>query len=865
MTDLFFTQSFLVAATGVYATKFLMILAVIFSIFVLPFILGNFIARTLKLKDLAGRISVVLCVTFCGLTPFIWPFISHQFQVTEYETQKTTYEERKEKYEKDLELYVKEKEKYDASNQIGEKPLKPEEVKEPVEPVKPTFSNIIRKGIDLAGGTNLVFQVQFDKLDKKVENKSAAMDQMIGAIIRRINPSGTEEVVVRKVGEDRIEVIIPGADQAIVQQKKRLMTRLGSLEFGILATMLYNDHAPIITKALASSETTIRKGEQIVAKWHDVAVDRKKREIKFKGADASSQIISREKKGADGKTLKDSAGNIIRQYLVIYGKDNERVTGKYLTRAGSTRDQSGDPAVSFNFDSEGAYRFRNLTTKYKPRPGDKTKYHLAVLLDGEIHSAPTINEPIGASGQISGNFTQASVRELVNVLNAGALEVPIDPKPVQEMTISPMLGADVIQKGMFAIMFAGGAVLVFMISYYWFAGVVADLCLILNIILVMGAMVMINAAFTLPGLAGIVLTIGMAVDANVLIFERIREEINRGSSTRMAIQNGFDRAFTTIVDANVTTLLTAIVLYIIGTDQVRGFAVTLFIGIVMSMFTSLYFGRLIFDIVEQKRWIKKISMYSIIGKTSIDFISKRRLAAMVSIALILGGFVALISRGSHMLDIDFTGGTMLTFEIEEPATSSEIRKILETEFETSITVEQLALGSSETTTEKGKHFRLRTTLRDRKTTLEETGKKQESVSHKVDTAFKNSEIKLLHTTLKYGKMAEIPRGNLSIDKPDAANKFGGGQHVELEFSSPVNQSVVLETLSEEIEKIKSKESGKSKYQDAFLLLGAEEQQSNKEGSSSKNRHLKWQVKTKPLIAKADLQTALASMQKKMAE
>ncbi len=865
MTDLFFTQPFLVAATGVSATKFIMILAVIFSIFVLPFLLGNFIARTLKLKDLAGRISLVLCVTFGGLAPFIWPFVNYQFQITEYETQKVTYEERKEKYEKDLKVYVKEKKVYDASLQVGKKPLKPEEVKELIEPAKPTLDNIIRKGIDLAGGTNLLFQVQFDKLDKKIENKSGAMDQMIGAIIRRINPSGTEEVVVRKVGEDRIEVIIPGADQAIVQQKKRLMTRLGSLEFGILATRLYRDHLPIIEKALRSTEPTIRKGEQIVAKWHDVAIDRKKKEIKFTGADAGSQLISREKKGPDGKTLRDSAGNIVRQYLVIYAKDNERVTGKYLTRAGSTNDQSGNPAVSFNFDSEGAYRFRNLTTKYKPLGGDKTMYHLAVLLDGEIHSAPTINEPIGASGQISGRFTRASVRELVNVLNAGALEVPIDPKPVQEMTISPMLGADVIQKGMFAIMFAGGAVLIFMIAYYWFAGFVADLCLILNIILVMGAMVMINAAFTLPGLAGIVLTIGMAVDANVLIFERIREEINRGSSTRMAIQNGFDRAFTTIVDANVTTLLTAIVLYMIGTDQVRGFAVTLFIGIVMSMFTSLYFGRLIFDIVEQKRWLKKISMFSVIGKTSIDFISKRRLAAIVSLVLISGGLIALISRGSHMLDIDFTGGTMLTFEVEEPATSNEIKKILEAEFGTSITVEQLAIGGKETASEKGKHFRLRTTQRDRKTTLEDDGKKQDSVSHRVDTAFKKSDIKLLHTTLKYGKIINISQGSLSIDTPSAPNKFAGGQQVELEFNHPVNQSVVLETLSEEIEKIKSKETKNSKYQDVFLLLGAEDIESKKEATTNKNRHTKWQIKTKPLIAKADFQTALASMQKKMSE
>ena len=187
-------------------------------------------------------------------------------------------------------------------------------------------------------------------------------------------------------------------------------------------------------------------------------------------------------------------------------------------------------------------------------------------------------------------------------------------------------------------------------------------CLMLNILLIMGTMIFVQGTFTLPGLAGLVLTIGMAVDANVLIFERIREELTRGASVRMAIHNGFDKAFTAIIDSNLTTLIVAVVLFMIGTDQVKGFAVTLFIGIVMSMFSALYFGRLVFEILEQKRILKSLPMLSIVKSPSLDFIGKRKLAMIVSAFVICSGLAGFASRGEDNLDIDFRGGTMVTFE-----------------------------------------------------------------------------------------------------------------------------------------------------------------------------------------------------------
>ncbi|MCG8435855.1 MAG: MMPL family transporter, partial [Gammaproteobacteria bacterium] len=184
-------------------------------------------------------------------------------------------------------------------------------------------------------------------------------------------------------------------------------------------------------------------------------------------------------------------------------------------------------------------------------------------------------------------------------------------------------------------------------------------------VLVIGAMVLLNAAFTLPGLAGLVLTVGMSVDANVLIFERIREELTRGAGLRMAIRNGFGRATTTIVDANITTLITGIVLYVIGTDQIKGFAVTLILGILCSMYTAIFCSRVIFDIAERRRWISKLSMSHIIGETHIDFIGKRYVSWVFSALLIGAGLVATFQRGSGILDIDFTGGTSVTMVLKD--------------------------------------------------------------------------------------------------------------------------------------------------------------------------------------------------------
>src|SRR5262249_48805316 len=239
------------------------------------------------------------------------------------------------------------------------------------------------------------------------------------------------------------------------------------------------------------------------------------------------------------------------------------------------------------------------------------------------------------------------------------------------------LGADTIQKGVYSMLVATTAVIIFMVIYYRFAGVVANIALLLNVLLIVAFMIMFNAAFTLSGLAGLALTVGMAVDANVLIYERMREELTRGATLRMAIRNGFEKATTTIIDANVTTLISAVVLYVMGTDQVKGFAVTLILGIVMNLFTAIFVSRVFFDIAEKTRFIKDLKMLHILSNPNFDFIGKRHIAIAISSIIIPIGMVGVVQRGKGLLDIDFTGGVSVQTLFKDPVEIAQVRKLID--------------------------------------------------------------------------------------------------------------------------------------------------------------------------------------------
>jgi preprotein translocase subunit SecD len=252
------------------------------------------------------------------------------------------------------------------------------------------------------------------------------------------------------------------------------------------------------------------------------------------------------------------------------------------------------------FDSVGAKLFEQIT-------GENIKRRLAIVLDNKVNSAPVIQDKIsGGRAQITGRFTMDEARDLAIVLRAGALPAPV--KIIEERTVGPSLGKDSIEKGFKSMIFGGLVVIIFMVIYYGLSGVIADIALLLNILLIMGGLAFFGATLTLPGIAGMILTIGMSVDANVLIFERIREEVRLGKTPRTAVEGGFGKALVTILDANITTLIAALVLFQFGSGPVRGFAVTLSIGIIASLFTAIFVSRIIFDYIYVHHKVKKLSI-----------------------------------------------------------------------------------------------------------------------------------------------------------------------------------------------------------------------------------------------------------------
>ena len=277
------------------------------------------------------------------------------------------------------------------------------------------------------------------------------------------------------------------------------------------------------------------------------------------------------------------------------------MTGETITDARVQIDsQYNEPYVSVSFDSRGARQFADLTSR-------NVKKRLAIILDGKVQSAPVIQEPItGGEARISGDFTMEEARDLAVVLRSGALPAPV--RILEERTVGPSLGQDSINQGLISMVAGFVLVVLFILIYYRVGGLVADLALLLNLVLIAGALAAFQATLTLPGIAGLILTIGMAVDANVLIFERIREELRLGKTPAAALDAGYSKATLTILDANITTLIAALVLFQFGTGPVRGFAVTLSVGIASSMFTAIYFTRLIFDVALSRFHVKSLSI-----------------------------------------------------------------------------------------------------------------------------------------------------------------------------------------------------------------------------------------------------------------
>ncbi|WP_152049876.1 protein translocase subunit SecD [Tautonia marina] len=415
------------------------------------------------------------------------------------------------------------------------------------------------------------------------------------------------------------------------------------------------------------------------------------------------------------------------EYFVLYEvpRESQDVTGDMLDRVYPTTDEQLRAAVGFNLDPTGSRRFGNLTGRYRPRQEGAFRFNLAILLDGEIMSAPQINDRITDRGIITmgGRGSQATeqVNYLIDILRAGSLPIALQSPPLQEETIGPTLGEDTIRKGVYAITIALGLVPLFMLVYYRVAGLISVIALLLNMVLLLASMALTGSSITLPGLAGLALTIGMAVDANVLIFERMREERDRGAPLGQQIRNGFGKAWSTILDSNVTTILTGIVLWSVGTEEVKGFALVTIIGLLWNLFTAVFVSRTLFDLAYQQGWIKRLSMLRVLSKTNIDFVAPRRYCMAGSLLVIALGLTVFFNRGGAdqrgaMYNIDFTGGTLVTLRLDSEelkglSSSARVSAVRNQAGETlpNVTVESLTLIDAEGGPSAAPRYNIRTT------------------------------------------------------------------------------------------------------------------------------------------------------------
>ena len=489
----------------------------------------------------------------------------------------------------------------------------------------PTFTNTwphkkINLGLDLQGGMHLVLEVQSEEAVK------AELDRTISQLKLDLKNEKIQHMGINKASDHKIIAKISGADNKSGVEKL-LSDEYASFEIpsvknidgGISFTLRLPDKESNSIKKMATQQALetirnridefgvsepdirIQSGNRILLQLPGISEPERAKGLIGKTAQLTFQLVDEQ---GDVNTaihdkppvgdeilyqVKKNANTGTQTQTPFLVKKHVELDGSHLTNARVEFDQFQQPQVGIEFSRKGAKIFERIT-------GANINKRLAIVLDKNVYSAPNIQDRIsGGNAVITGHFTLEEATDLAIALRAGSLPAPV--KIIEERTVGPTLGADSVRTGLMSMLVGGILVVIFMVIYYKSAGLIADLALIVNIILIGGGLAVFGATLTLPGIAGIILTIGMAVDANVIIFERIREELRTGRSPKAAVDAGYDRATLTIMDANVTTLIAAVVLFQFGTGPIKGFAVTLGLGIVASLFTALILSKSIYDMI----------------------------------------------------------------------------------------------------------------------------------------------------------------------------------------------------------------------------------------------------------------------------
>jgi SecD/SecF fusion protein len=483
----------------------------------------------------------------------------------------------------------------------------------------------IQLGLDIKGGTSFLIRLQ-ETGEKQVT--PATLDQAVEVIRKRVDYFGAAEPIISPVGKDRILVQIPGLSTEKIQEARQQLSRVAKLEF----RMVYPDNGD-----------------------------------RLRAVDAGTDVVPPEYKIETHAEHAEGGKKPQTERLLVKKKSD--LGGEHVSGSNAYFGNEGW-GVQLRFDSEGAKIFGDITEKSKG-------YRFAIVLDGVVQSAPVIRDAIyGGNASITGRFTEQEARGLASVLE-NPLQTPVSIE--EERSVSPTLGLDSIRASILAGVIGLAITLVCVLVYYQFAGIIACIALLVNIVLLVGSFQLIpgGVVLTLPGIAGIILTIGLAVDASVLIYERLREELALGKSLQVALQAAYQKAFSSIFDANVTTLITATILFWKATGPVRGFAIALTLGILASLFTALVVGRNIFEWFVDKGWVKKIRMLHLISSQHINFLGKGLPAVLCSIALILAGATSFYLKGEKNFGVDFKGGDLLTLSSPKVIDIGEVRPTLE--------------------------------------------------------------------------------------------------------------------------------------------------------------------------------------------
>lgn len=483
----------------------------------------------------------------------------------------------------------------------------------------------IALGLDIQGGTS--FLIRLVGGEKQITREM--LEQAVEVIRKRVDYFGGGEPVITPVGNDRILVQIPGLDTAKIQEARDQLSRVAQLEFRLVH--------PDNEGRLAA----IDNGQEVIPPDYRVEV------YKPQPEENQNQKQKPKEERLLLKKKADLGGNRVSGSNAYYGDEGW--------------------TVQLKFDSEGAKQFGKITEQHKG-------HRFAIVLDGVIQSAPVIRDAIyGGDAIITGSFSEQEARGLASVLE-NPLQTPVSIE--EERSVSPTLGADSVRSSVMAGLVGLLITMLCVLAYYRLLGLIANFVLIVNLILLMGALTMFNFVLTLPGIAGIILTIGMAVDANVLIYERLREELALGKSLKVALQAGYEKAFSSILDANVTTVITAIILFWQATGPIKGFAISLTLGIVASMFAVLIVGRNVTSWFIETGRVKKIRMLHLIPPQKFDFMKRGLLATLCSVVVLIAGASAFTMRGERNFGVDFRGGDLLTLSTTNPTSVAQVRDAL---------------------------------------------------------------------------------------------------------------------------------------------------------------------------------------------